>query len=168
MNFFVAGLPRSRTAWMSVFLAQSGRPCLHDGFSGCSAISEYSLKLGDHGDSSTGLTFIDVNTMFPDAPVVIIHKNDIEFEKCVKWCDNAYNVDMRADLTQHREALHYIEGKHIKQSEIDDRLEEIFTYLTGCEWMPHYANLKGMNIQLNDPLNIDMQAAEQLLNERLH
>jgi len=167
MNFFVAALPRSRTAWLSCFLAQSGRSCLHDGFNGCHNMTDYVLKLGDGGDSSTGLTLIDINAMFPGSPVVIIDKTDDEFEKCVKWCDKTYNMNSRESLMNQRESLEYIDGLRINQSDIDDRLEEIFTYLTGCEYKPYYSNMRRLNIQC-DPFDIDFKAADIFLNERSH
>ena len=163
MNFFVAALPRSRTAWLSVFLSQ-GRPCLHDGFNGCESLSEYADKLGENGDSSTGLTMIDVNTYFPDSKVVIIDKNDTEFNKCVRWCDVTFKTNSRHELTRQRQVLKKMKGLHVNQSDIDDRLEEIFTYLTGCEWDSSYTELSKFNIQV-DPYRVDYVAADKLITE---
>ena len=117
MNFFVAALPRSRTAWLSVFLSQ-GRPCLHDGFNGCYSMAEYVTKLGDGGDSSTGLGLIDINKIFPDSPVVIIDKSEEEFEKCVKWCDLTFNSDNRDWLLKQRESINNIDGLRVNQADI--------------------------------------------------
>ena len=164
MNYFVIGLPRSRTAWLSVFLSQSGVYCHHEGLNGCKSLSEYKKKIGNDGDSSTSLMMFDINKMFPDAPIVVIEKNDIELQRSIKWCKDTYGIDDPAHMFRLNELLTRIDGLRIKQSEIDQRLPEIWDHLIGTKWKDEYAIIKEFNIQ-SDPYNVDLEAALNLINE---
>ena len=161
LNYFVAGLPRSRTAWLSAFLSQSGKYCFHEGINGCRSIDEYKAKIGDYGDSSTMFGVIDVNTLFPRAPVVIIEKNAIELSRCIKWCNETFNTDMADQVLQQSNKLMDITGMRVRQSEIDDKLQDIFEFLTDCEWREEYKNMKSLNIQA-DHRDIDIPALKAL------
>jgi len=161
MNYFIAGLPRSRSAWLSVFMSQSGQFCHHDGFNGCNSIAEYKDKIGRGGDSSTGLTLIDIHKEFPHAKVVIIEKSDEEFERCVEWCDETYGQSSRKELESMREKLSNFKGLRVQQSEINERLEDVWTHLTSKRWDDKYSILADFNIQAN-PFNINLQAARNL------
>ena len=44
-NFFITGLPRSRTAWFSAFMTASGFPCGHELINNCETIEEYKEKI---------------------------------------------------------------------------------------------------------------------------
>jgi len=163
MSYFVVGLPRSRTAWLSVFLSQSGRFCHHEGLNGCRSLDEYSNKLNNGGDSSTGLMMIKLNKLFPDSPVVIIEKNHEQVKRCIKWCDDTYGGDSRDYIYQLNEQMKEIKGLRINQSDINDRLHEIWRYLIDMPWKETYTILKDFNIQ-SDPFNIDAKAAKELFN----
>lgn len=165
--FFVAGLPRSRTAWLSVFLSQSGRHCWHDGMNGCRTIAEYMEKIGDGGDSSTGLHLFAFNELYPNSNIIVIEKSQDEIESCINWVNKTYGIDSRADIHRQNELLLSTKGLRVKQSEINSRLEEIFTYLTGDEWQPRYENIASKNIQA-DPYSLDYDAAMELMSEGIY
>ena len=162
MNYFIVGLPRSRTAWLSVFMSQSSKYCLHDGFNGCNNLIEYWDKLEEGGDSSTGLMMIDINKFKPDSPVVVIEKNEKELERCIKWCEETYGLDYRNHIYELHDKARMIEGLHIQQSEINSNLERIWSHLVDDEWSERYAELNNFNIQLasND---IDESAARNFI-----
>ena len=163
MSYFVAALPRSKTAWLAVFLSQSGKYCFHDGMNGCNTLEEYKDKIGDDGDSSTGLQLFDINNLFPDSPIVVIEKSKEELEHCIEWCGSTFGTT-RITMLEQYDQLMSVKGLRVKQSDIFHRLKEIFEYLTGCEWMNHYRYLTSFNIQV-DPYSIDYQAAERLMRE---
>ena len=162
MNFFVAALPRSRTAWLSAFLSQSGKYCHHDGFNGCHSIADYIEKIGDGGDASTGLQQYNINELYPDAPVVVIEKNERELLDCIDWANKTYGGDFTKEIRRQQILLNNINGLRIKQSHIDSNLRLIFEHLTGCQWHDKYANMKELNIQVANPHHIDMEAAHNL------
>lgn len=166
MNYFVIGLPRSRTAWLSVFLSQSGNYCHHDGLNGCRTIDAYRQKIGTHGDSSTGLMMFDVDKLFPGAPIVIIEKNDIELQSCISWCNNTYQVDSRDHIKRLNGLMATIKGLRIKQRDINQMLPEIWAHLIGTRWKDEYANLTDFNIQ-SDPYAIDYLSALEIMHEAI-
>ena len=147
LNYFIIGLPRSRTAWLSVFMSQSSKNCIHDGFNGCNNLEEYWDKLGDGGDSSTGLMMIDIIKHRPDSPVVVIEKSEKELERCIKWCEETYGLDYRDHIYELHDKIRKIEGLHINQSEINSNLERIWSHLVNDKWHKRYSVLKELNIQ---------------------
>lgn len=91
-NFFVVGLPRSRTAWMANFLTYDDHYCYHEAIDGCKNMDEYKEKLGNFiGDSSTALMLMDIEKNFPDAKIVKIVGN---LEQSIESSKKIYpNVD---------------------------------------------------------------------------
>ena len=142
-------------------MSQSGTYYHHDGLNGCRSLDEYKEKIKGCGDSSTGLTIIDLNNEFPESIVVIIEKDDEEFERCVEWCDQIYGGTSRKDLESMRERQKNIVGLRVQQSEINERLQDIWEYLTVKPWEEKYRKLTKFNIQVN-PFNIDLRAALSL------
>ena len=142
-KFFITGLPRSRTAWFSAFMTASGYMCLHEGLNGCKSIAEYKEKIKHKSDSNTGIILIGAPI---DRPILVIHREDRH--------DGLFdNVD-----------LNKIKGLHVEFSDIHDRIEEIFTYLTGdkIDWVI-YNIFKDLNI--TTMINMDAESAKALLNE---
>lgn len=136
--FFITGLPRSRTAWFSAFMTASGYPCLHEGINGCKSIKEYKDKIKDISDSNTAFGFVDIP--FSGRPILVIH---------------------RGKETSNR--LDEIKGLHVDFDDINERISEIFTYLTGNDIDMKLFNLfKDLNIQTMATMDID--SAKVLLN----
>lgn len=160
-SYFVAGLPRSRTAWLSVFLSQSRQYCYHEAIDGCYSISDYKDKIKGCGDSSTGLMTIDVQKLYPKSKIVIITKNSEQLENCIGWCNEFYNMDSREFMLEQQEKLLKLDGLRINQSDISNRLEDIWSHLIGTEWNDIYKRLVGFNIQVQS-IDIDKKAAMAL------
>ena len=160
MNFFVIGLPRSRTAWLANFLTQD-RLCFHEGLNGCHSIEQYQAKLGtNHGDSSTGLMLLEMNTLFPDSPKVII-EGDIEKSINFAYKTYGYYDPKYFDFLQDR--MDEIKGLRVPLEEIDDNLETIWDYLIGTPFNEDRAELlKKMRIEMKDPMDIDREALKAL------
>ena len=161
MNFFVIGLPRSRTAWLANFLTYNNHYCFHEGIDGCNNIYDYIEKLGDsNGDASTGLMLFDMNKQFPESPKVIIEsdiKKAIDYSyKTYGYFDSKYVYDLQDRLNQ-------IDGLRIKFDDIDDRLEEIWDYLIGTPFDKRRAEiLKRLRIEIKDPFDFNMDSMDKL------
>lgn len=162
MSYFIAGLPRSRTAWLSVFMSQSNTYCYHDGCNGCNDLDEYWDKIEGFGDSSTGLVLIDINKLRTHCPIVIIDKNEAELERCIEFCSEISGQDSRKYITDLNEKLKKIAGLHIKQSEINSNLKRIWEHLVDDKWQERHTNMINFNIQTID-LSIDESAAINLM-----
>ena len=141
-NFFVVGLPRSRTAWLANFLTYEDKFCFHEGINGCSTLKEYKNKLGNNkGDSC-----IETDT-----------KRAIEFSKEI------YGKDLTQEMNVLNEQMKFIKGLRIRLENLDNSLEEIWTYLIGTSYNKERGDLlKNMNIQTNN-FNYDIKAAGELL-----
>jgi hypothetical protein len=124
-------------------------------------MEEYRNKIKGCGDSSTGLTLINLNQEFPDSKVVIIEKNEQEFDRCVEWCDAMYGKGSRDNLIEMREKQKAIEGLRVNQYDLDNKLKDIWEYLVDAPWSNRYLKLTQFNIQ-SDPFNINLQAAKSL------
>lgn len=149
MNFFVAGLPRSRTAWLANFLTYDHRLCYHEALSQCQSLAQYRQKLGtNNGDSSTDLMFIDINALFPHAPVLVIENDGKKTADFIYREYGFYSVEIIDFL---KSKLQTVNGKRIHIDDIDNRLEEIWNYLIGtpfdCE---RAALLTGFNVQMKN------------------
>jgi len=137
--FFVTGLPRSRTAWFSVFLSNGrDRFCYHELLSKCHSREDFydamesTEKYGEVGNSDCGLPLTDFQERWPKAPTLIVHRPHA-----------AEPIDgMRNYLRQ-------LKGMHVEWEDIDDRLSDIHYYLTGIAANIDRVSLcKKMNIQL--------------------
>lgn len=131
-NFFVLGLPRSRTAWLANCLTFGESFCFHDGLAGCMSVGEYKEKLQKPGyslvgDSDSGLLFLDLNYLFPDSPKLIIHRDLGECQASMQKAgfQGAEYFPLMQPL------LMKFNGLHIMFEEIDSRIDEIVFYLTG-------------------------------------
>jgi len=161
MNFFVVGLPRSRTAWLANFLTYEHH-CYHEGMNGCQSIADYRNKLGnDKGDASTALMLIDLNAMFPKAPVVII---DSDIKRSIQYAYDTFHYYNPAYFRYLKDRLKKIKGLHIAFEEIDDCLEIIWKTLMNTPFNNERAELlKQMKIEVKNPWIYDTQIANELL-----
>ena len=156
-NFFIIGLPRSRTAWLSNFLTYDDMFCYHEGLNGCSSISDYKSKLGSfRGDSNTGLMLFNFEKHFPEAKVVII---DSEIDKASEFSKETYGEDITETLKLMKERLDGIKGLHINVNDINDKLKEIWEYVSDKTFNKERTDmLVKLNIQVNDPHDMDIEA----------
>lgn len=154
----IVGLPRSMTAWLSVFMSQSGVYFYHEAIDGCSSIEEYKKKIKGCGDSTTAIGFIG-DTLTDKT--VIITKNKDEFERCVKWSDSEFNISSASYLTLEQNKLNEVKGLVIKQSEITEKLQDIWEFLVDTEWDDRYSNMVNLNIQVAST-DIDEKALKEL------
>ncbi len=146
--FFITGLPRSRTAWFSAFMTASGFPCLHEGMNECLTNKEYKDKVSNISDSNTGFAFID--NPYPDRPLLIIHRVD--------------RLDGIDGMEKAGSRLNNMNGLHVNFEDIDKRISEIFTHLTGDKIdFDIYNIFKDFNVTTMKSMN--QHAASILLNE---
>ncbi|MGI9251832.1 MAG: hypothetical protein ACR2PR_11680 [Pseudohongiellaceae bacterium] len=140
-NFFITGLPRSRTAWFAAyFSAYPDVWCWHEGLKGCAVPAEFCNRmqpLGPHpaeliiGNSDSGLPLMNLEIMFPDVPVIVIHRSFIDSVNSVmeSMAINNPPQEMIDMLNRIHERMRYIKGLHVDFNDIDARMREI------CEWI---------------------------------
>ena len=141
MNYFVTGLPRSRTAWFAKWLPN----CLHEGIEGCSTHKEFIDKLGDKGDSDSGLMFFPVDRYFPKSPVVIVER---DFDEVINSLSNIglMNNDAYIFMKVAKNMLDKMDGMRVPFDDLP--LQDIWEYLIGTEFNKREAYDMGkINIQ---------------------
>ena len=156
---FIVGLPRSRTAWLSVFMSQSKTYFHHEAINGCYSIREYKDKITNCGDSTTAIN--ECSEEMVNSKVVIIKKDKKEISELISWCDKEYAINSKNMIEEMDLSLEKIKGLIIKQSDIDSRLKDIWEYLVNDEWHDKYADMTKFNIQVKDT-SIDEIAAKAL------
>ena len=139
--YFVLALPRSRTAWLSVFL-----DCHHEGFSNCRSFKEYTTKIKNSGYFSTALVLFDMKKLFPNSKIVVIHNT---IDSAVNFYRKVYGKDTTKFLRSVKQSLFSIKGLHIDFEDIDSSLEDIWQYLKKQPFDKDRAErLKLLNIQI--------------------
>lgn len=127
-------------------MSQSSTYFHHEAIEGCFSLSEYENKIKNCGDSTTG--FLYLSNFIKNKKTVIIKKNNQELQQCISWCDSTYNIDSACFIKNMNEKINQIDGLVINQSEIDDKLTDIWTYLVNDEWKDIYSKLVKMNIRV--------------------
>ena len=158
---FVIGLPRSRTAWLSVVMSQSGIKFYHEAINGCNSLAEYKDKIKGYGDCTTAFDLPNIDEVTSGAKVVIIEKNQDELNRCIEWSNKQYSIDSKDILVKLNDKLKKVTGLRVQQSEINERLQDIWEYLVDIPWHDKYAKLTDFNIQVQSTA-IDEEAARNL------
>lgn len=146
--FFIAGLPRSRTAWFSVFFGLNGVECLHDPQNGCKTLAEYIGKIKDKAESGTGFYFTRPDAYYPDRKIVFIKQSGKKLEKTKA-------IMPMADIIQR--TLGEVAGLTVDFYEIDDRIDEV------CEFVGVKPSVYIPEMVITTKAEQDVLAAESLL-----
>lgn len=139
-NFFITGLPRSRTAWLANFMTFGGSECLHDGTAQFETRAVYAAYLRDApcayaGDSNSGLLLRpDVLLRdFPDSPLVLIER---PLEEVSVSLALAFGITEIGHLENLQGTLDLLKGRAntlcVRFDDLDDRetLQAIWTHCT--------------------------------------
>ena len=145
-QYFVFGLPRSRTAWLSVFLSQSGIHCHHEAVNGCYTKNEYLAKIDGCGDSTTAFGLCQ-EAQYKDKPVLIIEKSKAELSRCIEWCNGVFGSGSKDAIMSQHDKLMELEGMKVAQPQINKKMPAIFEYLTSHKWVDSYGDMASINIQ---------------------
>lgn len=163
MSFFIMGLPRSRTAWLANFMTYGKSFCFHEGLNGCYSIDKYKEKLNGRGDSSTGTMLFDIDEYFPGSKKLIIESDPVD---AIKFSYSTYGVGNEAWIYHLRSLLDEQKGLRVYVEEIDENLKKIWEYLSDEPYDRDRGEmLKGLNIQVNNPHDYDVEAAKAVLHE---
>ena len=80
-NFFITGLPRSRTSWLANFFTYNDSFCFHEATRFCSSMNDLKELMQSHSASNIGnadpaLLYImdDLVKQFPSAKIVLIER----------------------------------------------------------------------------------------------
>lgn len=160
MSFLITGLPRSRTAWLSVFMTAQGEFCYHEGCNKTKSWDDYLKKMENCGNSDSAIALHE-NIKTLDCPIVIIERDINEvYESCCKLFKDIYIMET---LEKIQENLKDIEGLRIPYYNINDRLKDIWSYCTDKPYNEEISKqLIKMNIQSTD-FSTDLETIKFLL-----
>jgi hypothetical protein len=166
-NFLILGLPRSRTAWLANFMSYDGFFCMHEGINGCISKEEYleKFKYSNVGDSTTAAMVMQLaGVQLSGVRTLII---DSSIDKAVKYGKDVLRIDAEDILVDTATYLDNYPGLHIPESQINDRLDEIWYYLTdNAPFDDRRAKmLVDLDIQVKQPYGYDELAAHKLMED---
>ena len=129
-NFFIAALPRSRTAWLANLFCNQDSFCYHESMSRFSALPELDNKF-------VGSAETDIDLIPEGYRTLIVHRDVDEcFDSLIRSFEPPKEVDFEeytkrlySMLLDNAEKLTYMKGLHVAFNDIDTRLEEIWSYL---------------------------------------
>lgn len=161
IEYMVCGMPRSRTAWLSVFLSDDSGLCLHEGINGCNSHSEYlnKFKNGITGDSTTAAK--ELSAAKVDCEKIIILRDPKE---CKQQCDALFG-EISLDYYQDQfDYLTTLGGLVVDFNDINDNLRDIWEHVKDSKFNPLRAEkMKGLNVQVNLPYEVDIEAMENYI-----
>ena len=129
-TFFIAALPRSRTAWLANLFCNQDSFCYHEALSRFSVLPELDTKFVGSAETNIDLipegyrTLIvhrDVDDCFDSLTSSFEPPEGVDFEE--------YTHTLYGMLLDNAERLTYMKGLHVAFNDIDTRLEEIWDYL---------------------------------------
>ncbi len=132
--FFVTGHPRSRTFWFAQYLSAAGGACgrevvcHHEFLSRCTTRERFynEMNLPGRGNSDCGLILTDFQSVWPSAPTLIVQR---DIDEVVVSLHRLGVTDVWTALKMAQHRLDRLKGLHVPYWEINERLEEIHTYL---------------------------------------
>jgi hypothetical protein len=166
--FFIASLPRSRTAWLANFLSYGPSHCFHEPMSDF-PLEDYPILLNSPGtpfagvaDSLNCLVMEQLIDMFPRARVVVVRR---DIEEVAKSVQDAFHIKcwqmlerMDRELTRIESAYHPLVIEYRKFD-----AAKIWKFLFGVHPLNHHRleMLEGFNVTV--PSQVCFNKASQLL-----
>lgn len=140
-KFFILGLPRSRTYWLSVLLN-----CVHEGIYYYSDYQEF-MESKNQGDSTTAYPVI--KEFIKGQQKVIIHRDIEDVKNSLDKLFGSHNWNFLSEVDAELRAE---DGLHVDFNDIDDNLEEIWSYCKDEPFPEEMANKMKGQIMNNDQL----------------
>ncbi len=116
-KFFILGMPRSRTYWLSKFLE-----CLHEGIYYYPDYQKF-MESGHIGDSTT--CYPAIKNFIKGEKKIILHRNRKEVEASLVRVFGKTDLTVLDDMEKE---LKTETGLHINYDDISDRIIEIWNY----------------------------------------
>ncbi len=156
-NFYITGLPRSRTAWFSAYLTTGQVYCHHELAGKVKTLEDYESEMARAqftGNSDCSHTMAKVKS----AKTLIIRRP----MKDVYYSLKKINLDVSlVDLALYNTLLDNLDGWQIEYGDINNKLEEIHDYLG----LPDYDHERAKLFK-NLKINIMEQAKACLWSEQ--
>ena len=168
-HVFVLCLPRSRTAWLTMFLNGAGVTAIHDGWQYAKSAKQLRRVMGAYEDEvavnvdSANILFYDeIREEFPDAEFIKIIRNVKDVKKSLK---KSYGKADYSSILRYAEALKTVEAGITVDYDnwTEYTSSEIFRFVTGevlldLAWLTQAHDFKVTITK--DKIRDDLRAAE--------
>ncbi len=142
-HFFITGLPRSRTAWLSNLMTTGSIICLHE-----ATLNEFVDVVASGNYTHVGMSntnLYEMGDVVGDSPLLIVER---DIDEVHKWTQDYCS---RSFLTYIEYRLALLGGMRIPFNEIDSNLLQIWKHLIGTPFdTVRAAYLQDFNIQVTD------------------
>lgn len=144
--FFVFGMPRSRTKWLSAFLTHGDIVCHHEYVSKLRDLDELSA-LSNNGTAETfGIWLWEaIYRRFPNARYVVIRRDPVEVEKSMERQGVPFNVAQCENVM--KRMVESLPALVIDYDHIDWRLQDIWQHCRRDRMPYGREDMREQNIQ---------------------
>lgn len=167
--FIIFGLPRSRTAWLSVFLDVGEGAVGHDTGITCSTPEDFINRLSGplDGTCETGAAFAWplIHRAFPDARVAVVRRDTLDV--CLSLSkfglhDQFGEMASRAEHLRPISACHGVLTLQYADLETEDGCRRLWAHCLDQPWdRPWWEHLDGINIQVDMRRRLRLLAAHE-------
>jgi len=137
-DFWITGLPRSRTAWFAAYFSATGNITAHEPYAKCQTNNDVLYIQHKYtGISDSILLYVPV----AGRKMVIIERDPDDVAKSLAHLfdtpiENTYPMIHRA-----QEQMAGLDGLRVKYKDINDRLQEIHEYCVDTPYDPDFAGM---------------------------
>ena len=170
--FFITGLPRSRTAWLSCFFTHGNVACRHEALRhDLSALGlrktldETPGEYAGDSDSALPLMAAQIGRMFPEAPVAVVRRSPTE---CRESLERVYGSEDLANLAvdQTLRGLDVLSGcmktREFDYARLPADLREMWEFLVPGEPFPEWRVNELLDLQIEQRTQELMRGSEWL------
>ncbi len=176
--FFILGLPRTRTAWLSTVCTLAGAPCTHEGMRDLTTFAEYAANRPARGDADPTLCFWirDLLEAWPQARFVVIERHDAdslasmltasppELREALaqKWHEMAHAFSLARDLLRDSPEALFCSFEDLRENAT---LVRILTHISAPALPTDAALTRWQRLKITTHLSPDVAAPRPLLPE---
>lgn len=161
MSFAVLSLPRSRTAWLAAFFNSANLTCEHELIAKSDSFDKAVDKMNQGiGSVDTGQVFKigEIQKRVRNLKVIVIDRDKEDVKKSLRKFNlvNADSlIDWQSGLLEEAKEIY----PSINYKDIDDRIEEIWSIVSGGLEFPKekYESYKNYKIELADIISFTKQ-----------
>jgi len=141
-QFFITGLPRSRTSWLANFFTYNNAFCFHEATRFCANMQDLkelmkSHEAGNIGNADPALLHImdDVKKIFPDSRIVLIER---EIHETIDSFIDFYTSYEYKNIQEWIEQLYEIMEKIKSRYEVKTVRHDSLNYMETCKELWEY------------------------------
>lgn len=158
-GFVVFSLPRSRSAWLSLFLSYAGREVGHDIGPDCASVGQFMAKIGD-GTCETGAIFAWplIRRLRPDLKLAIVRRDPHEVTESLE------RFGVHDQLIEMQRRSDFLEDLSAQRGVVTVDYEDV-SHASGCKRLFEHCLDEEFDLgwwRRFDPINIQVDMDKQI------